>query len=94
MLEPLIRTGKSGVTRAAAVEALSVLCFVGSEGATDTLHTMSTLWRIIVKGATRLVAEAGSGWAVITFLWVAVCGCGVPSTCCCELLCPPRTTLL
>ena len=75
VLEPLIRNGKSGVTRAAAVEALSVLCFVGSEGATDTLHTMSTLWRIIVKGA---MLGGGGGQRVDCHLVSGVmrlCGC-------------------
>lgn len=51
MLEALVLTGKSSATRVAGVEALSLLCFVGSEGASDTLHTMQTLWRVVLGGA-------------------------------------------
>ena len=50
VLEPLILTGKGSSARTAAVEALAVLCFVGSEGTLDTLHTMQTLWRVVVGG--------------------------------------------
>jgi hypothetical protein len=50
VLEPLILTGKGTVARAAAVEALAMLCFVGSEGTLDTLHTMQTLWCVVVGG--------------------------------------------
>lgn len=27
-----------------------MLCFVGSEGAAETLHTMHTLWRVVLGG--------------------------------------------
>lgn len=64
MLEPLILTGKGSSARAAAVEALAMLCFVGSEGTLDTLHTMQTLWRVVVGGeqvgaATNAAASTG-----------------------------------
>lgn len=55
MLEPLALTGKSTAVRAAVVEALAMLCFVGSEGTADTLHTMQTLWRVVLGGTAALL---------------------------------------
>jgi len=64
ILEPLILTGKSMAVRAAAAETLAMLCFVGSEGAADTLHTMATLWRVVLGGKMRgvgMFGRAGAG---------------------------------
>lgn len=51
LLEPLARTHKHPAVRGAVVELLTMLCFVGSEGAAETLHTMHTLWRVVLGGA-------------------------------------------
>ncbi len=59
VLEPLVLTGRSTAARVAAVEALSMLCFVGSEGAADALHTMHTLWRVVLGGERRQGGGAG-----------------------------------
>lgn len=70
VLEPLVLTGRSAAARVAAVEALSMLCFVGSEGAAETLHTMHTLWRVVLGGwkkaaAVPVVVAALRGWAFL-----------------------------
>lgn len=60
VLEPLILTGKSSAMRAAGAEALAVLCFVGSEGTAETLHTMATLWRVVLGGEQGLGPPAAA----------------------------------
>lgn len=51
LMEPMLLTGKNAAVRVAVAEALSVLCFIGSEGAAETLHSMHTLWRVVMAGA-------------------------------------------
>ncbi|KAL4447978.1 hypothetical protein ABPG75_005197 [Micractinium tetrahymenae] len=70
VLDPLILTGRSAAARVAAAEALSMLCFIGSEGAAETLHTMHTLWRVVLGGwkkaaAVPVVVAALRGWAFL-----------------------------
>lgn len=70
VLEPLILTGKSSAMRAAGAEALAVLCFVGSEGTAETLHTMATLWRVVLGGWKKAavapaVLSALRSWAFL-----------------------------
>ncbi|KAI3438373.1 hypothetical protein D9Q98_000805 [Chlorella vulgaris] len=70
LLEPVALTGRSSATRVAVVEALSVLCFVGSEGTTESLHTMQTMWRVVLGGwkksaAAAAVVAALRAWAFL-----------------------------
>ncbi|PSC68232.1 Interferon-related developmental regulator 1 [Micractinium conductrix] len=58
VLEPLILSGKGGTARVAAIDALTMLCFVGAEGAADTLHTMATLWRVVMAGWKKAASAA------------------------------------
>ncbi len=49
-LEPLILTGKAVASRVAAVDALSMLCFVGSEGPHETLPVMALFIKALARG--------------------------------------------
>lgn len=60
LLEPLVLTGKYPGVRAAVVDALAMLCFVGSEGAAETLHTMHKLWRVVLGGAPNAGAAGAA----------------------------------
>jgi hypothetical protein len=49
-LEPIILTGKVAGVRVAAIDALGMLCFVGSEGAHETLECMALLTKACARG--------------------------------------------
>jgi hypothetical protein len=73
LLEPVALTGKSGAVRVAVVEALSLLCFVGSEGTHETLRTMGTLWRVVLGGEARKSGRATDGRRRRAALWPLWC---------------------
>ncbi|GAB4824115.1 hypothetical protein N2152v2_011161 [Parachlorella kessleri] len=64
-LEPIILTGKAVASRVAAIDALSMLCFVGSEGPHEGLPTMALFARAFGKGTAKVQAAALRGWSLL-----------------------------
>lgn len=58
VLEPLLLTSKSTATKGAAVDALSMMCFVASEGPHETLEIINLLLRAIQKGVASVQAPS------------------------------------
>lgn len=52
----MLLTGKNAAVRVAVADTLSILCFIGSEGSAETLHSMHTLWRVVMTGALPCAA--------------------------------------
>lgn len=49
-MEPVIAKGRVGEVRAAAIEALSIMCFVAASGPEETMEVMDLFKRAFMSG--------------------------------------------
>lgn len=62
----IIETGRIAVLRAAAIESLSILCFVAAEGPEETMEIMSLLSKAYTRqSSTEVQSEALRGWSLL-----------------------------
>ena len=71
-LEPVILTGKAVASRVAAIDALGMLCFVGSEGPHEALPVMALLAKAFTRGEVMCGGRAGLGepalgWSLLLY---------------------------
>jgi hypothetical protein len=65
VFEPLILTGRSTASRAAAVDAMGMMCFVASEGPHETMEIINLLVKAIEKGPAQVQAPALRSWSLL-----------------------------
>lgn len=67
VLEPVLLTGRNAVDRVAAIDTLSVLCFVGSETPEEALSVMDLLARVYSQASCpeAVCASAVRAWTLL-----------------------------